>query len=589
LDRQHHLVNALGVQYLDSQRLSRYRFRHNLFQKYLYHSLDEIEKAHLNEAVGSALEALYGGQAQEEIAVVAGQLARHFEAAGQVSKAINYLQLAGDAAACLYACAEAIAYYRRALKLIQHSQVSDSQISHLFSHLGRVLELDSQFEQALAYYEKMEQLAKQCGDCAMELAALIARINLLAVPTPVHDPAQGRILGEKALTLARELGDKEAEAKILWDLVNACQYTTGGLSQAIAYGEHALALARELDLHEQMAYTLTDISYCYWESFRFDQARRSLHEAEKLWREIGNLPMLANSLSTACQISVSAGTFDEALTYSEEAYHISKSIDNLWGQSFSRMVIGNVYWERGLPEQAIAMMKNSICLGKKAGFVVPQIITRSDLALMYGDLGMLTQGLEIAQLALSIAKKKFPIFCIIPLGALARLHLRNGNFAKAEEAINAGKNDPSLETFPIEFIPIYLAEAELALAQDNYQYVLDLTSNMLTDMRQCDMRYYIPHVLYLQSQALIALEQPGTARASLLEACKLAEALNARRALWPILFTLSQLETEPAESECLRRQAQKIIEYIAVHTGTPELRDSFLGLTNVQVVFEPSR
>jgi len=302
LDRQHRLVNVQGIQCLDSQRLSRYRFRHNLFQKYLYHSLDEIEKVHLHEAVGLALETLYEGQAKEEIAVVAGQLAWHFETSGQAGKAINYLQLAGDAAACLYACVEAIAYYRRALKLVQHSQVSGNRISHLFSCLGRVLELDSQFDQALANYKKMERLAKQCGDCAMELVALIARINLLAIPTPVHDPAQGRILGEQALILAQELGDREAEAKILWNLLNACQYTTGGLSQAIDYGERALALARELNLREQMAYTLTDISYCYWENLRFDQARRSLHEAEELWREIGNLPLLANSLSATCRV-----------------------------------------------------------------------------------------------------------------------------------------------------------------------------------------------------------------------------------------------------------------------------------------------
>jgi predicted ATPase len=44
-------------------RLSRYRFRHYLFQKYLYSRLDEVERARLHEAAGNELEALYGEKA----------------------------------------------------------------------------------------------------------------------------------------------------------------------------------------------------------------------------------------------------------------------------------------------------------------------------------------------------------------------------------------------------------------------------------------------------------------------------------------------------------------------------------------------
>ena len=42
LDKQHRLVIASGRHRVGQQRLSLYRFRHNLFQKYLYSSLDEM-------------------------------------------------------------------------------------------------------------------------------------------------------------------------------------------------------------------------------------------------------------------------------------------------------------------------------------------------------------------------------------------------------------------------------------------------------------------------------------------------------------------------------------------------------------------
>ena len=78
LNKEHHLVVSQGVRRLGEQRLSSYRFRHNLFQKYLYNNLDEAQKAYLHEDVGNILEVLYGDQTDR----IAVQLARHFDEAG---------------------------------------------------------------------------------------------------------------------------------------------------------------------------------------------------------------------------------------------------------------------------------------------------------------------------------------------------------------------------------------------------------------------------------------------------------------------------------------------------------------------------
>jgi predicted ATPase len=63
LGRRQRLVSAQELTTVGRQRLSHYRFRHYLFQRYLYQSLDETERAYLHEAVGNALESLYGEQA----------------------------------------------------------------------------------------------------------------------------------------------------------------------------------------------------------------------------------------------------------------------------------------------------------------------------------------------------------------------------------------------------------------------------------------------------------------------------------------------------------------------------------------------
>jgi len=115
LDKQHRLVTPHILAWLGSQRLSLYRFRHQLFQQYVYHSLAEMERAYLHEAVGSVLEAIYGAQT-EHIAV---QLARHFEQAGFHEKAVTYLLKAGRRATQLSAYQEAIRHLTNGLALLE--------------------------------------------------------------------------------------------------------------------------------------------------------------------------------------------------------------------------------------------------------------------------------------------------------------------------------------------------------------------------------------------------------------------------------------------------------------------------------------
>ncbi len=115
LDRQHRLVSSQASRRLGDQRLSRYRFRHILFQHYLYGSLDIVEQAFLHEMVGNTLERLYAGQTD----AIAVQLARHFRAAELETKAVFYLSQAGKRAMRLSANEEAVAHFTEAVTLLK--------------------------------------------------------------------------------------------------------------------------------------------------------------------------------------------------------------------------------------------------------------------------------------------------------------------------------------------------------------------------------------------------------------------------------------------------------------------------------------
>ncbi|GAB4443048.1 MAG: AAA family ATPase [Anaerolineae bacterium] len=510
------------------------------------------------------------------------RLAYHALAAGMDEQAFFYSLAAGDAALHLFAAGDAITHYETARRLLAAgaAQIESAVCQRLYLHLGRALELHGQFEQAGAVYEEMEIIARQYTP-AMKLAALMAQAALQSIPSPSLNAVQGETLAEQALNLARELGDKAAEAKILWGLMNLHTHANR-LPQAIACGEQALALVRDLDLPEQRAFILNNLGLCYWLSGRVSQARAILAEASDLWRALNNLPMLADSLSGATGMAIDSGDYSLALTLAGEAYQISQAIANLWGQSYSKISIGYVYWDRGQPDQAMAIMQECLRLGDLANYLTPQVLTRTYLAAVYGSLGAIEQGLEMIHQALTVAETHMPIFRPYVLTKLAQLQVQQGRFAEAEAAIEQGKQEFNRPGAPLLFQVIFLAEAELALRQGNYARALAATETLLTILSHSDLRVHIAEVLYLRGQIFGAMGQPEAARKTLLEAQAKAEALGSRRMLWQILLALSQLETDPGEATRLRRQAQEIVETIASNVGDPELRASFLDLAEVK-------
>ena len=121
LSQDHRLVQAEQFMRFGAHTLSRYRFRHNLVQAYLYQRLDPIERAFLHQATGEALEALMQDHGTGPLPPEIGPavLARHFVAAGLVVKAMHYLQEAARQAVRLSANREAVAHLEEGLQLLQ--------------------------------------------------------------------------------------------------------------------------------------------------------------------------------------------------------------------------------------------------------------------------------------------------------------------------------------------------------------------------------------------------------------------------------------------------------------------------------------
>lgn len=589
-----------------------YLFRHALVQGAAYDSLLKQDRKRLHLAVGEVLEQLYPDRlASRELAPVLGQ---HFYEAGD-ARALKYFTWAGDAAANVYANAEAVAHYSRALEIARthtHAplpeagldEVSNIQLLHLYTRRGRALELNGRYAEALSNCDEMETVARERGDRALELAALVAHATIHVTPNPTFDVAQGRILLEQALALARELSDPQTEARIYWDLLRL-YYWSRDLAHALDYGERSLAIARQLNLREQLAFTLHDLHRSYNAIGQWKRAWAALDEAHYLWRELDNRPMLADALASAADFYHGQGDYEQALTFAKEAFLISQSIGNLWGQSYSQMMMGFIYLECGEVGCAITAMKDAIHLSELAGLVVLEPRLCIQLAWAYGMLGAIEQGREMIRVTLAKTEGILLPNPAIRAGLaamLARLEILDGNIAAAEDALRAGHAivDKVLSPGLFTFFGIALAGGELALATQDYARAISIMDDAIANIPEEGMHPAHVDARYLKGQALLGMGQIKAALEALMEARAGAEAAGSRIRLWTILFTLSQLEAKRGDqvaAQALRRQACKIIEYIADHVDRPvpsalpaaagpDLRASFLSLPRVRAVME---
>jgi predicted ATPase len=216
LDRRHRLLRGQSIQRINGQLLSRYRFRHILIQKYLYSSLNEVERINLHNQVGRTLEELYDQRGKK--AEIAPQLARHFQEARIMEKAIQYLHQAGNKAVSLSAYREGINQLTKALELLETlppSPARDEQELDLQLSLGMAWMGDIPSPEWGNTYTRARELCQQIE----KIPQLCHVLGHLAIYHYVRaEYQQARAIAEEALTLAQKSQDPILEILEHWHL-----------------------------------------------------------------------------------------------------------------------------------------------------------------------------------------------------------------------------------------------------------------------------------------------------------------------------------------------------------------------------------
>jgi adenylate cyclase len=236
------LVEAVGTPGSAAAHDRRYRFTHGLLHEVVYQSLLVRRRTELHERAGRVLEGLAARGERPRRLEDLEALGHHFGLSSDRLKGARYVVAAGDWARAVYANADAVRNYERALRTLRECGASDAEQLPVEERLGDVLGLMGQREAALARFAAVREASAARGDRAGQ-ARLHRKIAALHWQAGQRDPARREL--EAGLALL-EGQSEHLELAHLYQEMGRLLFRSGDNQGAIAWAERALAEATRL-------------------------------------------------------------------------------------------------------------------------------------------------------------------------------------------------------------------------------------------------------------------------------------------------------------------------------------------------------
>jgi len=418
LAQRHRLVSASGEVQINGRRLHLYKFCHALFQDYLYEGLSEMQREGLHGAVGQALEALYEGCADR----IAGQLARHFDLAFEVDKAVTYYHMAAQRAQRAFANEDAVRLYSRALELSGkcgdlelHFELLSEQ-ERVYDLLGRREAQRISLDQMLALAEKLKSISKtamaydrlawyyeRLGDYP---AAALAAEQGLTVAQQGSDSRveacnlirlarvanwRGKYLAANdfantALNIARQAGDQQAEASSL-NTLGTISRNLGNYLAAQTCHKKELDIRRALSDRQGEALALYNLGDVQRELAKPEAALMSYKQARVIWHSVGDRQSEASSLTHLGNVHHGLANYATAQTCLEQALSILRSLGDRRREALSLTNLGVLYSELGGYQTAKAYLEEALAIRRTIDNPFGEANTRNVLGEVLCKLG----------------------------------------------------------------------------------------------------------------------------------------------------------------------------------------------------------
>jgi class 3 adenylate cyclase/tetratricopeptide (TPR) repeat protein len=528
-----------------------YVFKHALTQEVAYDTLLTTRRQVLHAAAGHALERLYPDWLAEHYE----ELAHHFTLGEVWEKAFDYLARSGEKARQSYANQEAIALYTQAIEASRWiaPSLDEAQLLSVYEGRGLVWMLLTKYDEAIADFQRMRQIAGMSGDLRQEGVSLyhLAHVHMLML-SEAHIPFVEQY-AQEALRLAHTTGDPQLLAKGLISLAHV-DSMRGHLQAADEKLETSMSISRQEGYKDSLAESLAELgASAYWQG-HFLRAIHCGRESVDVCRDIhGGFSEIFN-LARLCLAAWSIGSYRQAFEIVDEGLTKAHERGNTFIIGRLTNTLGWFHRELGNVYRASAYDQESVELGRR--YRIPNVEVSA----------LINVGLD---------------------------YLALGQNEPAKSSLTPTLDRVQRESFGAHRwrwkIRLLMGLTELFYTTREYEQALRYVEAGLTEAQATTSQKYVALGWALRGKIIAKLGDTDVAGTELQRAFSLAEQLQSPSLLYPIAYDLGHWHESTGkerEAAALYGKAKATIAQMATAVEDEVLRSAFLQSALVQEIHE---
>ena len=355
-----------------------YSFQHALLRDVTYETVLKRQRKDYHLLAGAWLVSRSGDRVDE----FAMQIAEHLERGGSYRDSIQYLERAGEKALKVSALRDALAFFSRAVGVIDTEGAADPEL--LDARPKLILKQAEAWFYLGDYGHAREMLQYLLEE---ELPASL-RVSVFALLGEVHsrsgEYAQASHLLAEALPLARAANNFESLAWVLYSLGDV-NWRLGQTKDAVRYLEEGLRVAETIEGTSQTLFILNRLGTLATD---LDEAERYYHQVYQLATESGHRERAMVALNNLASAALERDDPAAARPYQQQALGIAREIGaqdstalHLLNLTYAEIRLGNL-------EEARQSLKEGLSTAYRIGawpWVVVGLMNYADLAAAEGD------------------------------------------------------------------------------------------------------------------------------------------------------------------------------------------------------------
>ena len=308
-------------------------------------------------------------------------------------------------AACMASSYTSAERYAKELLVMYHASsdtiVEERTINIITFELGKIYQIQNEFEKAKQYYQRAIDLTKSTADKETEAKCYLALGGLSYSRSEYH---KAKRCYEKAVAITVSYGDRIMEAIIYGNLGRVVQ-SLGEYDKAEKYYKKALEIRKKTGDREEEANDYGNLGTLFYSLGEYEKAKEYIERALAIRKEIGDRKGEATDYGNLGTLFQSLGEYRKAKEYTEKALAIRKEIGDREGEAADYGNLGTLFQSLGEYEKAKEYTEKALAIRKEIGDRKGEAADYGNLGTLFHSLGEYEKAKEYTKKALAIRKE----------------------------------------------------------------------------------------------------------------------------------------------------------------------------------------